>query len=374
MSANVEGAINGVLLAGLTALSPLLGLVTPVTAAITQPLQDVVNAINTLGPVGVILANPLQNVVNALDALTADPTAFQTFVIGLTGPLISGIGATGAAIQGVVDAIGGGDSQTIASAVIDAPAVVLGAVLNGQFGGQGFGPDLASLALPGFPPNPVCTTLCAGGILNPLELAGTAILTPGVIPTLQSLQNLIAGALKPPPIATAEAAPLQLTSAGATNAPSALPNLTATTMTLPTTQTSETNAADPTGGTGTNGSAAAKVTGTATTTPAADPTGGTGTNVSAAAEVTGTTTTTPAADPAGGTAANGSAAAKVTKTTATPAGDPTSGRGANGLTGGNTAGGNGTKETDRKPSATAAKTAAGHTGTSGDEAKHASHE
>jgi hypothetical protein len=384
---SVEDAVNNVLLAALSALFPLTNLIPPIAAAITQPVQNLVDAINTLGPIAAVLTNPLQNVVNVLNALSASfsglpATNAQIILAGLTGPLIEGVAATGAAIQGVIDAIGTGNLTAVLGAIIDAPAVIAGGVLIG-----GFGPDLSTVVgIPGL-------TIRAGGLLTPFALVpegptGITVNLPGTVPALQLLQNLIAGALKPPPIATADDAPLQLTNAGATDAPTALPNLTATTMTLRTAPTPETSAADLTGGTGANGSAAA-ATGT-TTTPAADLTGGTGANGSAAAAVTGTTTT-PAGDPTGGTGANGSAAAAVTGTTTTPAGDPTGGTRANGSpaarvagttttpatgpTGGNNVPGrNGTDEAGGKPSSTVSKTAAGQTGGAGDKPKHASHE
>ncbi len=423
-SGNVEDAVNNALLAAVSAVFPLTNLIPPLTAAITSPLQNLVDAINTLGPIGVVLANPLQNVVNVLNALSSSfsglpATNAQIILAGLTGPLIQGVAATGAAIQGVIDAIGTGNPTAVLGAIIDAPAVIAGGVLNG-----GFGPDLSTVVgIPG-------VTILAGGLLNPFELlpegpTGITVNLPGTVPALQMLQNLIAGALKPPPIATAADAPLQPSNAGATNAPTALPNPTATTMTLQTTPTPETTtpAGDPTGGTGANASPAAAVTG-ATTTPAGDPTGGTGANASPAAAVTGTTTT-PAGDPTGGTGANASPAAAVTGTTTTPAGDPTGGTGANaspaarvsgttttpaadpsggtganaspatratGTTstsaagrtddnnatkrtrGNNVTGGNGTKETGGKPNSTVSKTAARQTGGAGDEPEHASHE
>jgi hypothetical protein len=46
---NVEDAINNVLLAAATALFPLTNLIPPITAAITQPVQNLVDAISTSG-------------------------------------------------------------------------------------------------------------------------------------------------------------------------------------------------------------------------------------------------------------------------------------------------------------------------------------
>jgi hypothetical protein len=231
-SANVEGAINNVLLAGLVALSPLLGLATPLTTAITAPVQSLVNTIDSLGPLATILANPLQNVVNVLNAVTANGNA-AVFGGGLLGPLITGPAAVGAAIQGVINAIGGGNPTDILNAVVDAPAVILGGLLNGQVGGAGLGPDLAFLLIPGSPLSATCTSICAGGILNSIGLGtGFQIISPGVLSTLQALQKTIANALMPPAISTA--GPLQLAKTAAPNTPSALPNVTANTVTVDT--------------------------------------------------------------------------------------------------------------------------------------------
>ncbi len=269
-SLNVEGAINNVLLAGLAALFPLTGLIPPALAVIAQPLQNLVNAINLFGPIGEILANPLQNVVNVLNALGAPflpgISNGALFLTGLIGPLIEGPAAFGVAVQGVIDAIGAGNPAGVLGAIIDGPAVILGGLLNGAVG-----PDLTpitgiNLGIP---------TL-AGGLLTPFtfNLTIPAVTLPGTIPALQELQELIVGALHPPTIPAAMAAPLQLANAATSNAPSALPNLTATTVTLPASQTTKTGLADPTGGKKmASGSPAASGTGMTTTT-AADLTAG----------------------------------------------------------------------------------------------------
>jgi hypothetical protein len=221
-SANVEGAINNVLLAGLTALFPLALLLGPTTAAIAQPLQNLVTAItNTLGPTGAILANPLQNLVNVLNIPTNNALGTELAFAGLIGPLIEGPAATGAAIQGVINAINGvPGSPSVLQAVIDAPAVIAGGVLNG-----GFGPDVGPLVNP-FPG--ITLSAFFGGLLNQAALSftptgGINLQLPGAIPGLQQLQQLIAAALTPPTTAAAMAAPLQLIKAPASNAPSVLP-------------------------------------------------------------------------------------------------------------------------------------------------------
>jgi hypothetical protein len=201
------------------------------------------------------LENPLQNLVNVLNIPTNNALETELAFAGLIGPLIEGPAATGAAIQGV----------------IDAPAVIAGGVLNG-----GFGLDVGPLVNP-FPG--ITLSAFFGGLLNRAALSltptgGINLQLPGAIPGLQQLQQLIAAALTPPTTAAAMAAPLQLAKAPASNAPSVLPNLAATSVTVPTKQTPKTGLRNPTGDTSANGSPAAKLTGTGTTTGGTDLTSG----------------------------------------------------------------------------------------------------
>jgi hypothetical protein len=222
-NANVEGAVNNVLLAGFAALFPVTGVITPALNVVAAPLQTIVNAINTIGPVGTVISNPLQNVVNVLNAVGGDflppATNADLAVAGLLGPVIEGVAATGTAIQGVIDAAGTGNAGNVLGAIIDAPAVVAGGVLNG-----GVGPDLSSILNVGIPGIPIL----AGGLLTQFGYTGVFNL-PGPVSELQALQSLIAGALKPPVITTAvpdEASTLKTTDTSAT--PGALPSLKST--------------------------------------------------------------------------------------------------------------------------------------------------
>ena len=217
-SANIEGAINNLLLAGLTTVFPVTGIVAPALDVIAEPLQNVVNAINThLGPVGAILSNPLQNVVNVINAVTNGGvlSPLSQAVVGAIGPVINAAGATGAAIDNVISAAGKGPAAFL-DAVVTAPATVLGGVLNG-----GFGPNLASLV--GLPP--ALITVLSGGLLNQMSFPGGALELPGAIPAFQTLVQTIVNALVPPSIPAAMG--LKLTSLNALKAPSALPSLTA---------------------------------------------------------------------------------------------------------------------------------------------------
>ena len=124
-SGNVEGAINNVLNAILAPVFPITGFIPAVSAAFTQPLTNLVNAINAV-QVG-------------LRAGVTSPLAMA--VTGLLGPVLSGAGAFGVAVDNVGSAITAGDPQAALNAVVNGPATILDGVLNG-----GFGPDLSSLA------------------------------------------------------------------------------------------------------------------------------------------------------------------------------------------------------------------------------------
>ena len=222
-SANIEGAINNLLLAGLTTVFPVTGVVAPALDVIAEPLQNVVNAINThLGPVGAILSNPLQNVVNVINAVTNGGvlSPLSQAVVGAIGPVINAAGATGAAIDNVISAAGEGPAAFL-DAVVTAPATVLGGVLSG-----GFGPNLASLV--GLPPELV--TVLSGGLLNPMSFPGGALELPGAIPAFQTLVQTIVNALVPPSIPAAMG--VNLASLSALKAPGALPSLTAGAVSL----------------------------------------------------------------------------------------------------------------------------------------------
>jgi hypothetical protein len=222
-SANIEGAINNLLLAGLTTVFPVTGVVAPALDVIAEPLQNVVNAINThLGPVGAILSNPLQNVVNVINAVTNGGvlSPLSQAVVGAIGPVINAAGATGAAIDNVISASGEGPAAFL-DAVVTAPATVLGGVLNG-----GFGPNLASLV--GLPPELI--TVLSGGLLNQMSFPGGALELPGAIPAFQTLVQTIVNALVPPSIPAAMG--VNLASLSALKAPGALPSLTAGAVSL----------------------------------------------------------------------------------------------------------------------------------------------
>lgn len=201
-SGNVQRAVNNVLTAALSLLLPLGNLV-------TQPLTNLGKAIN-------IFAGNFELVL----------------LPGLIGPLISGVGATGTAIQDVIDAVPNGPLAVL-DALITGPAVILDGVLNGPTGAllptpggaPGYGPNLASLVgLPGL-------NVFGPGLLTPPIgfVLPNSIIPGGPIGAVQSLQEAIAKAIDPP----AAPAPVAATSLARTAAPaSTVPNLSTTTVTL----------------------------------------------------------------------------------------------------------------------------------------------
>jgi hypothetical protein len=128
--------------------------------------------------------------------------------LGLFGPLISGPGAIGTAIQDVVDSLGSGDIAGLVNNLIGAPATIIDGVVNGGYGPnlQPLLPDLPTVLPPGIP----ITSVLAGGLIpNPgflypallqglglkVGATGGTLLLPGVFPTVQKFVDQILGAL-----------------------------------------------------------------------------------------------------------------------------------------------------------------------------------
>ncbi len=222
--ANVEGAVNNVLLAALAPIFPLTNVLGPALGVISEPLQSLVDAVSGLGPVATILVNPLQNVVNVLNIPTDQSLNVLLAASGLIGPLVEAPAAAGTALQGVIDAVKTGDAGSVLSAIVDAPAVIAGGVLNG-----GLGPDIGDLVAPGLGLPPGLLHAVFGGLLSPALSSGPggALETSGTLAGLQTLQGLIADALKPPTIPVAaktETVALASVDTAATT-PTALPSL-----------------------------------------------------------------------------------------------------------------------------------------------------
>jgi hypothetical protein len=158
-------------------------------ALLTVPLALTQPAVNLLPAIVQTLIQPVQNLVNVVKVFS-DPLNDSLFAVGLLGPVITGLGATGVVVQNVVDAVVKGDLQQVGNAILTAPAVIADGVLNG-----GYGPDLGSLVGGGF-------AVFAGGLLTPggFEFTpdGNVVLNvAGPVATLQQLAKSIAAALKP---------------------------------------------------------------------------------------------------------------------------------------------------------------------------------
>lgn len=143
-----------------------------------------------------LLASPIVTVAGFVGSLLApvigeeEAALLPVAALGLLGPLISGPGAIGTALQDVVDELGSGDIAGLINALIGAPATVIDGLVNG-----GYGPSLTPLVGPIlFPGVPIgfLPKFLAGGLINGEDLIPPIVL-PGTIPTLQGLVNQILG-------------------------------------------------------------------------------------------------------------------------------------------------------------------------------------
>ncbi|MEV0673685.1 hypothetical protein [Mycobacterium sp. NPDC050441] len=86
-------------------------------------------------------ANPLINTMqiplgmgqNVMNALSAVPQMLMPLGLGVLNPVEGVINASGDSIQGVIDAIDAGDPAAAFTSVINTPAVLAGAILNGYY-------------------------------------------------------------------------------------------------------------------------------------------------------------------------------------------------------------------------------------------------
>jgi hypothetical protein len=110
--------------------------------------------------------------------------------IGLLGPLISGTGAVGTALQDVVDSDG---LEDLVLNLIGAPGTIIDGLVNGNYG-PNLAPIITSLTLP--------YAILAGGLINPGNLPLPVFspppwTVPGTIPTLQGLVEQLFGLFSP---------------------------------------------------------------------------------------------------------------------------------------------------------------------------------
>jgi hypothetical protein len=209
---NVEGALNNLQLAIVlpifAAINPLGTLPTAIAAAVTQPLQSLIN-----------VANDLPNIL--LEA-----------GLGLVGPIAGGLGAAGAAVQNVINAVKAGDLGKLITAVIQAPATLLNGVLNG-----GYGPNLGALLginIPGY-------TIFGGGLFGGGATVPGGATISGTVQALIAIGQSILRDITPKAKTAAAAAAITAAPAAGTttNAVSALPAASATTVTLSTAATTK---------------------------------------------------------------------------------------------------------------------------------------
>jgi hypothetical protein len=159
-----------------------------------------------------LVASPIVTVAGLLGSVLApvlgeeQAALLPLAALGLLGPLISGPGAIGTAIQDVVDSLGSGDFAGVLSTLIGAPATIIGGVVNG-----GYGPNLAPLVIPvlieggefsPLVPKALWPVILSGGLINEqgitccnpfVPLLPTQIILPGTVPTLQKLVGQILG-------------------------------------------------------------------------------------------------------------------------------------------------------------------------------------
>ncbi|WP_123025369.1 hypothetical protein [Mycolicibacterium stellerae] len=198
---------TGVALVGASVLVAAPISVTPPDIQMSNPTVQVERAVQ-------LTANEIENAVNKLvfaateagvsiaqlttplvaQILGVSETEAAIFLalgtIGLFGPLISGTGAIGTALQDIVDSDG---LEELLNNLIGAPGTIADGFVNG-----GYGPNLVSLLGLGLPTT--AYTLLAGGLINPGDVEdlltyfapGTYVAS-GAIPTLQSLVDQLFG-------------------------------------------------------------------------------------------------------------------------------------------------------------------------------------
>jgi hypothetical protein len=201
--------------------------VAPIAMPPSPPDIQVANPVAAVERGVQLTANEIEDAVNALVyGFVARPTVAsaellgkllapligeqQAFLLpiaalGLAGPLISGGGAAGEALQTVIDSHG---LQALLTNLVGAPGTLIDGAVNG-----GYGPNLAPLVADqvaallsaqfgsSIPPALIRTVL-AGGLLGSGELLGTYpfpppldFVLPGTIPTLQGLIEQLGGLL-----------------------------------------------------------------------------------------------------------------------------------------------------------------------------------
>ncbi|WLP92535.1 hypothetical protein [Gordonia sp. NB41Y] len=138
----------------------------------------------TLTPIIAALSEPLEN----LNAVVKWQLANSILIggIALISPIAGAYGGLGDGIQDMVTAVENGDAVSVMNALLNFPGKVVGGFLNG-----GSGPNLGSLLgidIPGI-------VITSGGLLGGAGGGANGTSLFGSIPALQSLQQSIAGIL-----------------------------------------------------------------------------------------------------------------------------------------------------------------------------------
>ncbi len=154
-------------------LNPVMG----VGLAVLLPIVPIVESISAM-------AQNLANIVGTI----ANPSTVLAIVLSIGGPILSAVNAVVEQAQDVVDGLKGGNLGNVIKAVLNIPAALVGAILNGH----------GNIVFSGIP-------LPAAGLLTPFD----NILSTGIFGALQNLRVEIGNAIKPP--APAEIMSVQVT-------------------------------------------------------------------------------------------------------------------------------------------------------------------
>jgi hypothetical protein len=122
-----EGFVNTLLGLPLAVGFPVIGLLNAPVTALTQAVGNVNKIVQQALPI-LILAAPL----------------------GVLAPINSTVGAFGAAVQNVIDAVGAGDLTGLVEAIVNFPGVIADGFFNGGYGGSNglFGTDPSLMVSP----------------------------------------------------------------------------------------------------------------------------------------------------------------------------------------------------------------------------------
>ena len=195
---DIESAMNNILL---VAGAPIYAAINPSTGSVMPALMKILDV-----PLdaGLALAGAIPN--DRISAALSEPFAAGKRLVyqvpdvvlfagmGIISPLAGGLGAVGHAVQTVVDGVEAGDIGQVATALMQAPGVMLDGLING-----GYGPSVGNIiGLGDFP-------VINGGLLHPAldssfdEDGQLNILLPGTLGALQHIVTSIATALAPLP-------------------------------------------------------------------------------------------------------------------------------------------------------------------------------